>query len=391
MDLARAQKLAVAGSAPAWPAAEAGRPVLLYVDRSESMRGFLDPDYPTRVDTDYRSVLDGFDARLHPSRVFGFGNGVREAGQGLGVLGSREFYADGNTQMEDVFALIRNDSALASTHVIVGDGRRGSPDAANGQYVAMRRLAEGWIASGGTLMVASSAAPFRPVKTDPSGCRDAAGEERQTCPLYAFAFVAPGDQGRVAAALGAVFQNLYAAPLPALPGGAVRFAAASRPGLSMEPAWVTSADSMPVARVRGTASTNEPLAASLVLRDTVSPLGRAALKALRGRRMIAAIAVRALSDDPRPQWRPSAVSGALMRPGRDAFSYEFLSRGAGTQRSLYRLQLHPAGEPSWLEAFDAESATDARRTYGLGRLFESFRATDPLAAPAAVRAYAVVN
>ena len=102
-------------------------------------------------------------------------------------------------------------------------------------------------------------------------------------------------------------------------------------------------------------------------------------------------ASRTLSDDTTPQWRPSSASGALMRPGRDAFSYHFVSRGAGVARSLYRLQLHPAGAPSWLDAFDAESAADARRTYGLGRLFESFRAADPLAAPAVVRAYAVVN
>jgi hypothetical protein len=258
-DIARAQKLALADTVPAWPTTESRRPVVLYVDRSESMRGFLDPEYPTQVATDYRSVLDGFDARLKPSRVFGFGNEVREAGQGLGVLGSKEFYSDGNTQMEDVFPLIRGDSAVGSTHVIMGDGRRGSPDAANSQYVAMRRLAEEWIASGGTYIVASSAAPFLPVKSDPAGCRASTGTAAQTCPLYAFAFVAPGDQGRVAAALAAVFQNLYVTPLPAVSGATFESAARSQ----VRPQWARASSGMPVARVRGPANTSSPLSASL--------------------------------------------------------------------------------------------------------------------------------
>jgi hypothetical protein len=91
VDISRAEALARDEAVPGWPASEAGKPVILYVDRSGSMRGFLDPEYPTRVRTDYRSVLDGFDARLRPSRVFGFGNEVRAAeGSGLGVLGNKE-------------------------------------------------------------------------------------------------------------------------------------------------------------------------------------------------------------------------------------------------------------------------------------------------------------
>ena len=68
VDIARAGALARHDSVRTWPATDAGRPVFLYVDRSQSMRGFLDPEYPTRVRTDYRSVLDGFDARLRPAQ-----------------------------------------------------------------------------------------------------------------------------------------------------------------------------------------------------------------------------------------------------------------------------------------------------------------------------------
>lgn len=395
-DIAWARAMvAGADSLHAWPERDAGRPVVLYVDRSQSMRGFLDPDYPGRVATDYRSVLDGFDARLKPAQVLGFGNEVRAAaGQGLGVLGNRDFYSDGNTELEQVFPLVRADSAASSTHVIIGDGRRTNPDAANGQFVAMRLLAEQWIAQGGTFMAAASAAPFRPVENDSAGCRPSEDADPRTCPLYAFAFVAPGDQGRVAAALAAVFQHLYVTPLPAVRGSAVAFASPGTAGITLEPAWAAAADGTPIVRLRGRTATNTPLRASMVLRDTTSPLGRATLASLRGRRLVPALAVRTLAADPAASpWRASPAAGALMRPTADPFTYEFLSRGTGpgVPRYLYRLHLHPAGEPSWLQDFDAERAGDALRTYGLGRLFESFRAHDPGAAPPVVRAYAVVN
>jgi hypothetical protein len=396
-DIQRAQGMVRDDSVPVWPTAEAGKPVILYVDRSQSMRGFLDPEYPTRVRTDYRSVLDGFDARLRPSQVFGFGNEVRpaEGGGGLGVLGNKGFYSDGNTELEEVFPRIQADSALGATHVIMGDGRRGDPNAANGQFVSMRAQAERWIAAGGTFIVASSAAPFRPVENDPAGCRASGEASEQTCPLYAFAFVAPGDQGRVAAALAAVFQNLYVTPLPAVREADVKMSAPGTAQITMEPSWAKAPDGTPIVRVRGNAATNVPMRASLALRDTASPLGRAALLAIRGRRLVPAVAVRTLaSDTAASPWRPSPATGSLVRPvADDPFAYDFLSRGTGREvpRYLYRLELHPAGEPSWLEAFDAESASDALRTYGLGRLFESFRARDPGAAPAVIRSFVVVN
>jgi hypothetical protein len=393
-DLAQAKAMATGDSLAVWPDADAGRPVVLYVDRSQSMRGFLDPSYPGRVATDYRSVIDGFDARLKPAQVYGFGNEVAAAGQGLGVLGNKEFYGDANTEIEEVFPLISGDSAASSTHVVIGDGRRGNPDAANGQFVRMRALAELWIARGGSFIVASSAAPFRPVKNDPAGCGDAGDADQQTCPLYAFAFVAPGDQGRVAAALASVFQNLYVTPLPAVPGSAVAMTSRGSAEINLEPGWLATADGTPIVRARGRTATNTPLAASLVLDDTTSPRGRAMLASLRGRRLVPTLAVRTLAPDPAASpWRASPARGGLMRPTADPFTYEFISRGTGPDvpRYLYRLQLHPAGEPSWLEAFDAESAGDALRTYGLSRLFESFRGVDPRAVPPVLRAYVVVN
>ncbi|HEX5870230.1 MAG TPA: hypothetical protein VFY65_07445, partial [Longimicrobium sp.] len=39
-DVGRAQAMVVDDSVPVWPTTGAGRPVILYVDRSQSMRGF---------------------------------------------------------------------------------------------------------------------------------------------------------------------------------------------------------------------------------------------------------------------------------------------------------------------------------------------------------------
>lgn len=50
-----------------------------------------------------------------------------------------------------------------------------------------------------------------------------------------------------------------------------------------------------------------------------------------------------------------------------------LSRGSSASRTLYRVDLVPAGIPSWLSRFDAEGVNDRLRTFGLSRLFESFR------------------
>jgi len=394
VEIARAEALARDDSVPAWPTAEAGKPVILYVDRSQSMRGFLDPEYPTRVRTDYRSVLDGFDARLRPSRVLGFGNEVRAAeGSGLGVLGNKEFYSDGNTELEEVFPLVEADSALGSTHVIIGDGRRTDPNSANTQYVRMRDLAERWIGRGGTFIAAASHAPFKPVAADPSGCRDtAAGGDAETCPLYAFAFVAPGDEGRLTAALAATFEDLFVTPIPALPPAGAQLLSPGTSVLTLEPRWARTPRGAPIARVRGTAETNQPLRASIMVRDTTSPSGRGALSALRGRRLVPQLSVRALADDSAAApWLPSPARGALLRATDDPLVYEFFSRGPQAPRYLYRIELHPAGEPAWLERYDAEAAADARRTYGLGRLFESFRARDPRATAPVVRLYAVVN
>ena len=69
--------------------AAAPRDVILYLDRSASMQGFLDPEYPTRVKTDFRSVLDAVIAGLRPREVHSYGSGVALASSSIGVLGNK--------------------------------------------------------------------------------------------------------------------------------------------------------------------------------------------------------------------------------------------------------------------------------------------------------------
>jgi hypothetical protein len=310
------------------------------------------------------------------------------------VLGNRGFYEDGNTELEKVLPRVLGDSLLASTHVIIGDGRRTSPDAANGQFTDMRAAAEQWTEAGGTFIVAASHAPFKPVPGDPSGCGGAEGDTvRATCPLYAFAFVAPGDEGRVAAALAATFDDLFVTPLPGIAPTGVHLAGRDSNGITLERAWTKNARGEPVARVRGASQSNQPLRARVAVDDTASPAARGAWAAVRGRRLVPAVHVRALaSDSASVPWTESKGGGLLRPDADDMLAVDFITRGAAGQPYLYRLDLHAAGAPAWLEAYDAADATDARRrTYGLGRLFESFRARDPRAAPAVLRVYAVVN
>src|SRR5215212_1744062 len=77
-DLALARCLATADEL--LPAGKTGESqVVVYFDRSASMRGFLDPSYPTRIPTDYRSVIDRLVVGLRPTRGFSFGSALRPA------------------------------------------------------------------------------------------------------------------------------------------------------------------------------------------------------------------------------------------------------------------------------------------------------------------------
>lgn len=403
LNRAAAESLGVADRQPplhVWPTADANKPVELYVDLSQSMRGFLDDEFHTDP-VRYRAVIDVIDARLHPTPIYGFGSTVRVAGErALSTLGNREIYRDGNTQMEDVFPRIAADSVLSASHLIIGDGRRADPNRANDQYVRMRQLAASWIGRGGTFAVAASHAPFRPVAADPSGCRAAAGRDgggdaaaddsaAATCPLYAFAFIAPGDEARVTNALAERFEHLFVTPMPAVDERSVTFRAATpSQGITLDPTWVERPSLGYAARSRGVMETDSTLDAELVLTDAASPDQRGRTAALAGEGVRAVLYERRLHAVEGEPWEAVTGNGQLVAAGKDPFHWRFVTFGPGAERMAYRIELVPTGSPAWMKDFDAESANDALRTYGLGRLFQGFTESR---SPPVLRAYVVAN
>jgi hypothetical protein len=66
----------------------------------------------------------------------------------------------------------------------------------------------------------------------------------------------------------------------------------------------------------------------------------------------------------------------VFSPGGDDCASAGEGEPCGT---LYRIEARTPGAPAWLARFEARQASDAERTFGLGRLFEPFH---PLAASA---------
>lgn len=386
-----ARTLADAPAVQGWGTGGGARPVVVYFDRSGSMRGFLDPGFPARVATDYRSVIDRLVVGLRPAEAFGFGSAVSPVAATLGVLGNPEFYRDSNTEMEDALALIARDTLPLRTHVIVGDGRRGNPNAANSQYTAMRDAAVRWVERGGTFIVGASKAPFAPVADDASGCR--ANGAGATCPLYAFAFVARGDEPRIAGALTDVFEHLFVWPLPGVAGAQLSARAeAAGAAIQLHPTWATAGDGTRIVRSGGPAASTTPLVIRFQAGDSASVAGRTMHAGLAGQRLRPLLWARSLSL-PAHAWSPLAAAGSLVRPSaEEPFAVRLFTRGSAAPAVLYRIDLTPVGEPSWLGEFAADSAGDAHRTFGIERLFEAFRHQAAQSEPRVVaRMYVVAN
>ena len=371
--------------------------VVLYLDRSASMRGFLDPEYPTRVKTDFRSVIDRLLVGTNTVRAYSYGSSIRRFQPTLGVLGNKEFYSDRDTRLEDALAIIARDSLGLETHVIVGDARRGSPDRANAQFTDLRTMADAWVDHGGTFITAVSLAPFKTVASDPSGCRTVPGDVAgsQTCPLYAFAFVAAQDVDAVTTAIADVFENIFAWPVPVIPTAALtEEQQGSSPDISLEKKWAPLPDGGWIGRTRGRATTasNRELFTQLAAGDSLNPSGRTYAALLSGQEQAVSLRAKSLSSSTSSPWVDVAPRGALVRMTKDKPpTLGFVTRGVDAPRSIIAVDLLPRGVPSWLESVSAADANDVRRTFGIGLLFEAFRTkADRSPAPAA-RYFFVAN
>ena len=352
--------------------------VVLYLDRSASMRGFLDPDYPTRVRTDFRSVIDRLLVGTNTVRAYSYGENVHPFQPSLGILGNKAFYSDRDTRFEEVLAIIAQDSLVSETHVIVGDARRGSPDRANAQFTELRRMADAWVDSGGTFLAAVSLAPFKTVASDPSGCREgpADGAAGQTCPLYAFAFVAAPDVDAVTTAIADVFEHVFAWPMPTVPTRVLtEQQQGSSADIALEKRWASLPDGGWIARVRGKAApSNKELIAQLGVGDSANSAGRTYAALLEGQAYAVGLRAKSLTATAPLPWADVASHGALLRvTGDQPPTLGFVTRGQNAPRSIIAVDLLPRGVPSWLESVSASNANDVRRTYGISLLFEAFR------------------
>ena len=368
--------------------------VILYLDRSASMQGFLDPEYPTRIKTDFRSVLDAVIAGLRPREVHSYGSSVTMASSSIGVLGNKAFYQDRDTKMEEVIALIRNDTGEASSHLIIGDGRRGSPATADDQYVRLRDAAAKWVDRGGSFLVASSNAPFKTVESDPSGCRKPTGgaDAGQTCPIYLFAFIPKDDALRIAGAVTDVFEHLYMWPALGVPPRTVVLRATQGIGkLNVNGIWGRASDGSPIIRTSARERTVTPNP-FIVDVDSDAVQGKTYKHMLEGQETGIALYSRALNGDRKQPWQPMTGGGLTRAVLSAPRTVELASLGDGEANSLVRIDIVPTGQPSWLPLVEATDAKDVVRTYGIGRLFEMFRQGAKQAPPTPIaRVYLVSN
>jgi hypothetical protein len=370
-----------------WRMGALAHPVAVYADRSRSMRGFLDPAYPTRAD--YRSVIDGLQARLGPRRVYGFGSSVRE------------FYGDRDTEMEEALDSIARDTLLAWSHVVIGDARRSNPDLAHRQFLRMRDLALRWTRSRGIFLVAVSRAPFRPVQGDPSGCHAASAsapaDSARQCPLYAFVFAAPGDGIRIAAELAGLFEHVWVYPLPTAPLAAVALQPGeAEPGVQYDAAWLS--DPVIVPKLEADSPATKPFHADLVATDTSSREGRLLARLLAAGARLELFAASVTADSAAlPPWGRQNGRAGPVRVGAGAAGVDVFGGDACTSVDedapcgvLVRLEARAPAAPPWLARFEAREAADAERTFGLGRLFEPFLPLEATAPPLA-RTYLLVR
>lgn len=347
------------------------------------MRGFLKPlgGNPTS----FQTIVDRILAGAPPVRAFAYGSGlVPLAGDGaLGAINTPSFYSATNTLLEQALDSVDRDTSVQRTHILIGDGRRGSPASADAQFTRMRNTAVKWIAHGGTLVVAASMAPFQTVATDPSGCRQGPNAQRadQTCPLYAFMFVAPADVEEISSAASEVFQHIFVWPVPVLSGSALTIVQPrNTPQININPKWIALPDGQYITRVRGVGDASSNADTIRLIADTTNPGGRLASSILQGEEVKLVLRMKPLSQGAASMsWTPLNPAGGLARViPSDTSSIPgiaFITHGAEGATSTIIADLVPTGIPRWLEEFDAKSGSDIVRTYGLSRLFSSFQFT----------------
>jgi hypothetical protein len=369
--------------APDHPLAEQSpAAVVVYIDRSGSMNGYLDAE---NADSSRTTGLSASNLRTTLTRllavggertsVYGFGEKAAPLPamartEVLGQLFSQSFYDESDTRTEDVLALVRADSSRASVHLIVTDGRRGSGESAIAQYQRIGEVASWWTSRGGVFAIAASMSPFRQVRGDSAGCRPSTGSAEGRCPLYVFAFVPTSAAERTLTLLEGVSDRLYAYPAPS--DGRLRMGHSTTSPEGSGSVSVVRADPF-VLGFRAQGTQNQPAAAEVTLAFHLDEsAARFALDDSLAWRLERA----ALRRD-EPQWTQAGdpsqervQPGPLRRAAGSTLELPVTVRSyVGIAPTLYRIQVSTLGMPRWVREYEAVQHRDSLRTYGLSTLF----------------------
>jgi hypothetical protein len=356
--------------------------VVLYIDRSASMNGYLDAQ-----NADSGRTVHAAGANLRTTltqllavggertKVYGFGERAAPLPaltqtDVLRRLFSQAFYDENDTRTEDVLTLVRADSMRASVHLIVTDGRRGSGESAIAQYQRLGEIASWWTREGGVFAIAASMAPFQQVPGDSAGCRQSRPSLGGRCPLYVFAFVPALAAVRALTVLDGMSDRLYAYPPPSDSQVRVEHATASREGDGS--VGVVRAQPF-VLGFRAQGAQNQPASAEVTLTlHAAQSTARFALDDSLTWRL-----ERAGLQRQAPDWTEAGdvsddwVQPGALRPGPGSTLVLPMKVRSytGLAPTLYRIQISSLGRPRWIREFEAVQQGDSLRTYGLTTLF----------------------
>lgn len=369
--------------APDHPLAEQSpAAVVVYIDRSGSMNGYLDAE---NADSSQTTGLSASNLRTTLTRllavggeqttVFGFGEKAAPLPalartEVLGQLFSQSFYNESDTRTEDVLALVRADSGRASVHLIVTDGRRGSGESAIAQYQRMGEVASWWTAQGGIFAIAASMPPFRHVRGDSAGCWQSTPSAEGRCPLYVFAFLPASAAERTLTLLDGVGDRLYAYPAPS--DGRIRMGHTTPSAQGNGSVAVVRANPF-VLGFRAQGAQNQPAEAQVKL---TFHLDESAARFALDDSLTWRLERAALRRD-EPQWTQAGDAsqervqpGAFQQAAGSALELPVAVRSyVGIAPTLYRVQVSTLGMPRWVREYEAVQQRDSLRTYGLSTLF----------------------
>jgi hypothetical protein len=365
--------------------AQSSAPMVLYIDRSGSMTGYLDAANTDslrvvhRAGANFRTLLDGLLAiGGEEVTLYGFGTraelipNLSRAGV-ISQLFSQSFYNDNNTHTEDALQLIREDSARSSIHLLVTDGRRGGTqggEAAIAQFQRMGAVASWWVEEGGIFAISASMAPFEQVRGDRAGCWQTSEASGGRCPLYVFAFLPAHAAERALAILDQTSQQIYAYPSVSDERISTERSIVSRErgslGMLRNPPFVLG--------FRAEGDPNEIVDASVRL---IFRLDQSVARFARSDSLVWHLEKATLESgdlqwvstgDVSAEWvQPSRVE---VEEGAHALAVPLTVRSySELTPTLYRLRISSTGRPTWLDEYEAMSQGDSVRTYGISPLF----------------------